>query len=437
MSLPRPRWPGLLTVLRGLALLGLWVGVDALLAPRGSTLHRIAAAVLGAAIALPGLLSLVGGRGRRLACGVAISATSILLAVLLVELGFRLSGFGAQGPQRMVPDPVLGLAGVPRTGDLDSEGYRNARALAAPDVVVLGDSNTFGFSVGRSEAIPQQLAEQSGWSVKGLAHGGYGPLQYLALTERCLAAEPRPKALVVVLYFGNDIVDAHRYLSLEHWARFRRAGVGIPTTTDFVDVPTPSPNVGMAMVDWVRQHSVFVGWASHVVMGRLRQNQVFAARADREHGAPAYQGEDVATMFTPRARAAAVDPGRPAVRDGLRVTGECLREIGDRCRKAGVPVLCCVLHTKEYVYAEWLQPTQHPCVCELSELVAMEKLASDTAEAAARDAGIEVLDVTKALGEALESGDAMYWATADGHLGPAGCKVVAAQIRRRLERWMD
>src|SRR6185503_20935478 len=88
---------------------------------------------------------------------------------------------------------------------IDAFGFRNeARPLHA-DVVALGDSHTYGYNVQAGESWPAQLSRLSGLSVYNMGMGGYGPLQYLALTSRALALHP--KHLVVAVLLINDLAD--------------------------------------------------------------------------------------------------------------------------------------------------------------------------------------------------------------------------------------
>jgi len=427
----------------GLAAVGAWFAIDG--ARHGTAVHRVTAVGVGVLLMLPALFGLFLGRvGRTWARGLILSGVGLLAVMLPLEALFRAFDLGVRGPQKMVSDPILGLRGVPWTGDLDGRGYRNEDAPEHVDVVVLGDSNTHGFKVLRSQAFPQQLASASGWSVYSMAQPGYGALQYLALAREAVEGTgPKPRVLVVGLYFGNDLVDAHRYLGLDAWAEFRDPALPVPPIEDWAPRVRRGPNAVMRGADWLRDHSVVVGWAAHVVTSRLRENSVLAATASQEVGAPRYGGDAVATLFTPRYRAPLVNPERPQVRDGLRVTARCLEQIAATCRREGVVPVLLLLHTKEFVYHEWLSSRARAAgdgsevVEALATLAQRETQVCAQLLGVARAAGIAVLDPTPKLVAELARGRAMYWATADGHLAPGGCAALAAFLHETLAPMLE
>src|SRR5512145_2835139 len=60
-------------------------------------------------------------------------------------------------PWPTVPDDRLGHRPSPGVLDHDSRGWRNAAAYEKADIVVLGDSQTYGQGVQAMEAWPRQL----------------------------------------------------------------------------------------------------------------------------------------------------------------------------------------------------------------------------------------------------------------------------------------
>ena len=116
------------------------------------------------------------------------------------------------GIPRAIPDDRLGERPNPALPDHDASGFRNPLVLEQADIVVMGDSQTYGHSVSRMNAWPTLLSDEIGVSTYNMAFSGWGPVQYYLVADEALALNPR--LLVVGLYAGNDFVDAYRYQRL-------------------------------------------------------------------------------------------------------------------------------------------------------------------------------------------------------------------------------
>src|SRR3989344_1251169 len=146
----------------------------------------------------------------------ALTAVSIVAALALGEILLR--QFVPVEPT--IPDPILGFRMNPKLPDWDEHGFRNPAVLDHADIIAIGDSQTEGNNAAQEDAWPQELSRLAGKSVYQMAVGGYGPIQYLALSER--GVELKPNVVLIGFYAGNDLSEA---LSMaygnEHWSRFR------------------------------------------------------------------------------------------------------------------------------------------------------------------------------------------------------------------------
>ncbi|NOZ88104.1 MAG: SGNH/GDSL hydrolase family protein [Deltaproteobacteria bacterium] len=99
--------------------------------------------------------------------------------------------------------PDMGLA-----GPNDLIGFRNRSVPDRADVVVIGDSQTYGLNATFEDSWPQQLRQAlpDHTVLYSMASSGWGPLQYLDMTPKALRLQPR--VLVVAYYTGNDALDA-------------------------------------------------------------------------------------------------------------------------------------------------------------------------------------------------------------------------------------
>jgi lysophospholipase L1-like esterase len=87
----------------------------------------------------------------------------------------------------------------------DALGYRNPESPAQADVVLLGDSMTYGHGVEETSTAAHFLREELDRTVVNLGWTGDSPIQYLArLRNYALPLHPR---VVIVFFFENDLDD--------------------------------------------------------------------------------------------------------------------------------------------------------------------------------------------------------------------------------------
>jgi hypothetical protein len=160
-----------------------------------------------------------GHAPRRLSTGkrAAYAGVSVLLAMVVCELALR--GAAVSIPvvryhlappwnRNVVNDPVFGYRMSPFYPEHDRRGYRNPDPTSRTDVIAIGDSTTYGFGVPPAEAWPAQLSQLGGRKVYNAGVGGYGPCEYGLVFDEILP--DRPKIVVLVIYLGNDLIDAYR-----------------------------------------------------------------------------------------------------------------------------------------------------------------------------------------------------------------------------------
>src|SRR5262245_6173516 len=114
------------------------------------------------------------GPSRRWA-GLAAQAGLLIATLIVAELALHVADWTSVAAERLlappwevdrpvVPDERLIYRGNPLRRDHDAWGYRNPRRPARTDVVVLGDSQTYGPD-DPSKAWPRVLARRAGLDV--------------------------------------------------------------------------------------------------------------------------------------------------------------------------------------------------------------------------------------------------------------------------------
>jgi GDSL-like lipase/acylhydrolase family protein len=176
---------------------------------------------------------------KRLAQNLLLSLASILVCAALVEGFFRVLDRGRDRPSTDATGPtaehyrfngyhpLLGYDGLPnvrgrfhgQTVTHNSHGNRGPEAAFAKPagvrrVVVMGDSQAWGYGVGDDDTIPARLArllqEEGGarWEVLNLGVGGYGTDQ--SFLKYLLQGARYAPDVVVLTVFKNDPVENAR-----------------------------------------------------------------------------------------------------------------------------------------------------------------------------------------------------------------------------------
>lgn len=166
-------------------------------------------------------------RGRRSGRLVLQTMLGLALGLGATEAAFRHRDGGAyplvnvyepdaQRGVRLAPGSVtiVGRAGErPTSVRINRDGYRGADwpSPSASDVVVIGDSLSFGLGVEEGEAFPARLhaALPGSPAVLDASVPTYGPPEYLVTMERALSAR-RPATVVLVVNLINDLAEIDR-----------------------------------------------------------------------------------------------------------------------------------------------------------------------------------------------------------------------------------
>lgn len=169
----------------------------------------------------------------------SIQAVRIVLGlgvgIAMTEIAFHLRDGGAFAHLNVyLPDPELGLRLKPgatekirfgseknpiTTVRINQEGYRGDAwpTPRADDIVVVGDSQTFGLGVEANETFSSVLQAALGEStvVRNLGVPTYGPSEYNAVLEEQLKKRPA-KTVIWVANMVNDLFEAGRPNKARH-----------------------------------------------------------------------------------------------------------------------------------------------------------------------------------------------------------------------------
>jgi hypothetical protein len=356
------------------------------------------------------------------------TAISLLLAEFAARRVLNPSDYLGVG---MVSDDILGaVPSKTAKAGFDAWGFRNRDVPKSADIVAVGDSHTFGNTARMSESWPYVLAQLSGKHVYNMGMGGYGPNQYFYLsTTKALTLKPR--MIVWGLYMGDDFENAYTITyGLDHWAYLR----GEPASKVEFDIWEKPPTAGWfkkARV-WLSEHSILYQLAFHGGWGGRVQGEMQIRNA-----AQLYPGEatsanvpekNILEAFRPKGMLTRLDQQSPAVREGMRITFELLKQMNAICQQNHVQFMVVVIPIKEAVFSDYLEHNPKLPLSEvLDRLLENERLARARTFKFLGDSGIAYADPLPALRNAAER--QLYARTAaDMHPGKNGYKVIAEAV---------
>jgi hypothetical protein len=394
-------------------------------------------------------VQLIPSRGGLATAGLCIG--SIVLGVGLGEASLRAwERFSARDrlslENAQVRDPVLVFRIAPNAPGHDGAGFRNRAVPVRTEILAAGDSQTWGINVPPDAAWPQVLGRRMHRSVYQMAHGGYGPMQYLALVEE--GARLRPDVVILGLYLGNDLWDAYRVAYTEDsWRRLR-----LPSSPpEWLD-----DQVGRTAEQLWREERRFIagyrgagiaGWAAwlrgHSALGRLIDRlalrpgsswqgaSVAWARAYPDRGAT-YSHETCPTVFTVANRLTALDLEEARIAEGLRLTQASISEVARVSEERQATAVVLLIPTKETVYAPLVHARDRALTPQYARLVQMEAEVRERLLALCADVGIAAVDPLPALRQAIGLGRCPYPADRDGHMTAIGYDVIAVAVEAAL-----
>lgn len=147
---------------------------------------------------------------------------------------------------------------------INESGYRGA-AWPEPsrdEIVIVGDSISFGLGVEEDEVMAARLRAALGRSVIDASVPTYGPPEYLATMAEVLEKR-RPKVVVLALNFLNDFAELdrpnpERHAALDGWAIRRAKGWPPPASSKLREVAIRHSHAAFALWRWQRTRDAAV-----------------------------------------------------------------------------------------------------------------------------------------------------------------------------------
>lgn len=355
----------------------------------------------------------------------AVVVTAVAFALAAGELGLRIGGVEFSAA---VENARLVRRGNPAFPTHDSRGFRNPAALERADVVLLGDSQTYGRFVPPQHTWGRILAEETGLAVYNMAFNDWGLMQGALILRDALAL--KPQTVVYTVFLGNDILNALEYPPGQP-PRFPKSP---PPRCGWPLRIQPEPSASRSfLLRYSRVYGlvrlVYFGvyypemplWGSEVVR-RL-------AESAPQDGYTWFEGAQWRGVLNAAYRLCAMDDSDPRIRGGFEMVKSTLLAMAGDAEAEGAAFAVFLLPTKESVFA--------PRVADfdahegLAGLVAAESRLRGELTAVLRAHDIPVLDLLPPLRDAPEQ---PFPASDDFHPNLAGSRVIGLEAARFVRR---
>ena len=359
----------------------------------------------------------------------AVLLAAVVFALAAGETGLRVADVhvpSVDGRERWIADSRLLYRGAPAFPEHDSRGFRNPDALERADVVLLGDSMTYGNGVPPNDTWARVLAAETGLTVYNMAFPGWGPLQGAFVLPDALAL--KPKLVIYGFFFGNDVLN-----SLE--ISVPDAAGSVSPDARFLPCAEYRSRRPAGVRAFVSSHSRIYG----LIRSRYRTVMPYpdpypddaagarrlAAESGPREGVTFFDGAQWRTAFTAPYRLCAMDDSDPRIRAGVEIAKSTLLAMARDVDDAGSAFAVVLLPTKESVFAPRVADVG--AHAGLAGLVAAESRLRDDLTAVLGAAGVPVLDLLPPLRGAPEQ---PYPAGTGRHPNVTGSRVIGLEVAR-------
>lgn len=273
-------------------------------------------------------------------------------------------------------------------GPNDLLGFRNITIPDQADVIVIGDSQTYGNNVIIWENWPHfmEVNLPAGTSVYSMATGGWGALQYLYAFSKAVFLSP--KVVIIAFYSGNDSLETFNLArSSEYWSRILEVN-----NLDEITPITPTSTPG-----------------------------------HKENWQVKFE-DGIETVFTPELRHRS-NMKHPAIDKGYDLMEKVIMMIADTARQLDIKLVVTIIPTKEYVYSEKIKNESIDIETAYNKLVNDEsERIHDFEKRTMEIKNIKYVDVANALKLKAMQPVGLYPPGENGHPVAEGYYTIAQEI---------
>ncbi len=367
------------------------------------------------------------------------------------------------GNRDVVEDAVLGYRLSPYFLEADDRGYRNKVFMENADILAVGDSMTYGYTVGLDSSWPEQVSQMTGQTVYNAGIGGYGPCEYLEVAREL--TELKAKTIVLGIYLGNDMSGAYKSVYLEGRCSELRSqdkqvldrvakaeaesslknkalGLGMD------EVPHPFVQ-GLPDNDYIQE---YLSLKDYSALYRLVRKVYHSIRKFEWHrfgdgagaetfenskkrkGAVAFdQVPELRTVFTnPGIEILAVDQADIRIAEGRRMTELTIVKFQEMASATDAQLLVVLIPSKTLVYSSVVEQFSSELPEVIFEHIRLDRILKKDIIGFLDNRKFSYIDVTDELVEMISNKQNPYYDVPNEHPNAAGYKVIANAISKAL-----
>lgn len=403
-----------------------------------------------------------------------LTIVTLIFGVLLAEIALKTAAFiSPRVAYELAPpwsnralevDPKLGYRVSSFYPGSDRRGYRNPEATDVTDILAIGDSMTFGYTVTEKNSWPSVIRNKSNIDIYNAGVGGYGPCEYLEVTKEL--THLNPTLVVVALYLGNDMSDAYTSVYLENRCTellSENAKVldeithlhsekslsdeahelGLEPVPEFIAGNLPGRTYESSLRDKSSVYSLvrtvyhLTSNFKHGRFGEGIDEQFVSASESSKHGTIHFDDNaERRTVFkTPAVDILAVDQADLRISEGRRITEAALIEIKSLIAEANnAGLVVAIIPTKAVVYQNILGKAvldQNPT---LSRKMVLENELKQDLVSFLEEHSIVHVDTTPLLVDAITNKNIpLFHQSSNEHPNEQGYNVIASAIAATLK----
>jgi hypothetical protein len=362
-----------------------------------------------------------------------LAAATLAFCLVIGEILLRLlTPFPVNLESNKKPHPILKYVLDPSLRDVDQDGFRNNGdvTLRSADIVVIGDSHTYGENVSVDQDFPSHLSEITGYSVYNMGVGSYGIYQYKALLD--MVASLKTRFAIVALYIANDLDYYCGIAELSFWkAQAKQYNIKIPLCDD----ASNEIHEQHTLWSWGKFLASYSALLSAIRFVILPPVQRYFNNEGKDFFVMPYDQSVRINIVQLHNRQ--TDLSNDAFLTNFRNSKIFFKDAEQKLNGLDTLLGIVMLPSKEMVVIKWAERQQFTVDSRLVDLVGGERGLAEEYKKAFDRIGIEYVDalpfLVDALDKALEVGDELYlWDS--GHPLKAGYQAYAAAAAALVKR---
>jgi hypothetical protein len=309
---------------------------------------------------------------------------------------------------------------------MDKDGFRNQRAVAAADIVVLGDSY-IEYGANEADTFVGRLEEKlAGMSTRNLGKSGYSVGQYVQVLKR-YGLQYKPKVALMAFYEGNDVAEVSDYLLWKSGRTSERGGYLFKFASDSL-WRRYAAAVGATTVEFKKM----VASVGDVLLQKFAMIRGYAPRIHPDVAMLNLNGRLAPKLFIDKAPDMTVD--QMLATEEFQAIRKFFSEFRELCRANRITPLILYIPTALQVYAPYTaQASGAQWLAVRDRQIALRRNTELAIKVVADESGVDLISLTPVFGRAAAEGKLVYYAL-DAHWNAEGREIAARFVADVLKK---